>query len=399
MDHAFDRLQSSRLIQRFPILMPMLFAACVIALFALGRWIVAAHGDISRWVVAGDQFADPARVPHSLFVFPHSSGYDGEFYWRLAADPTNLHMGRHLGVTLDVPVRLNRPGYPLAAWLLAGGHRAYVPFGLVLANFVALIGLARLGVSAARERGLAAWWGLSLLAVPGLVGAFSRDLTEVVSTTLVVAGVLAMRRRQWIWAALAWSVAVLSRETSVIIVGAYGAVAIYEVVRRQRKPDGSDLGWAVPLLAMAVWQAAMGAVLGRYPLFASSDANLGAPIVGLVRAVPGWFSPGGLTQAAKGGVLVVQLVAAAILVALALAGRRRRARPAEWLSCVLATAVVLLGSTNPWKANFDLRLATDAMALAWLLLLDTANLRRLRQALAVNVPVLAGTLAARMAVI
>src|SRR5919198_2782951 len=47
--------------------------------FVALRLAIAAHGDISRFVVAGTTFVDPARVPAgdgSLHVFP-SAGYDG----------------------------------------------------------------------------------------------------------------------------------------------------------------------------------------------------------------------------------------------------------------------------------------------------------------------------------
>ena len=381
------------------MLLPMLVAVLAIGGFIVLRLVLAAHGDISRFAVAGNQWADPRLVPRSLFVFPHSSGYDGQFYWRLAADPTNVHLARHLGVALDVPIRLNRLGYPALGWLLAGGDRAGVPTSLVVVNALALVALARLGVAAARERGLSSFWGLTLLVVPGLVGALSRDLTEVVSTTLVVAGILAMRRRAWLLAALAWTAAVLTRETSAVVVVAFAAVAAYEVVRRRRSPDRTDWAWVVPLVVAAGWQQLMHHVIGTYPLTSSSNCCVGPPVVGLVQSVHGWFAPGGVVQLAKGSILVLQVVAGAVLVVIALSTRAERRRPAEVLALVLTTLVVLLGSRNPWAANLDLRLATDAMAIAWLLLLDAGDLRKLRQALVVNAPVVAITLAARAVVI
>ena len=348
--------------------------------------------------MAGNQWADPRTVPRSLFVFPHSSGYDGQFYWRLAADPTNVHLARHLGVALDVPIRLNRLGYPALGWLVAGGDRAGVPTSLVVVNALALLpwcasAWRRPGNGGCRRSGAHAARG------PGSVGALSRDLTEVVSTTLVVAGMLAMRRRSWGLAALAWTGAVLTRETSAVVVVAFATVAVYEVARRRRSPDRTDWAWVVPLVVAAGWQQLMHHVIGTYPLTSSSNCCVGPPVVGLVQSVHGWFAPGGVVQLAKGSILVLQVVAGAVLVVIALSTRADRRRPAEVLALVLATVVVLLGSRNPWAANLDLRLATDAMAIAWLLLLDAGDLRKLRQALVVNAPVVAITLAARAVVI
>lgn len=379
---------------------PMLAAVLAVVLFVLVRVLLAGDGDPSKLVVAGSVWADASEVPSSLFVFPDSSGYDGQFYWRLAVDPTNFELAPHFGVALDVPVRLNRPVYPVLSWALAGGQRDLVPISLIVVNVVALVGLARLGIGAARERGINGWWGLTLLLTPGLVGALSRDLTEVVSVTMLVGGILAMRRDRWALAAFAWTVAGLTRETSAVVFVAYLAVAVYEILRRRRSATRSDLGWAIPLVAMVAWQLAVWVATDTSPLFSSSDANVGPPFVGLLRAVPDWFSPATFVQTGKGTILLLQLVAGAILIGAGLVvGYRDRSRPAEVLSCALACLPVVLGSQNPWAANLDLRLASDAMVIAWLLLIGAGSIRSLRFAAVGMAPVVVLTVAQRLVVI
>ena len=96
-------------------------SAAAYMVFVLLR--LRAHGyDPSYFVTAGDQFVDVARAPGSLSILKNSSGYDGQFYYRLALDPFT---GRQtdFGITLDLPeTRQSRIVYPLLVWLLSPGR-------------------------------------------------------------------------------------------------------------------------------------------------------------------------------------------------------------------------------------------------------------------------------------
>src|SRR5688500_12450460 len=97
-----------------------------------GRLLVPADGDISAFVVAGDNFVDPATVDPPIHVIEDSWGYDGQFFWRLGVDPFEWDLDRpHHGVMFDSAYRPPRIGYPLVAWALAGGHAPWVATTLV----------------------------------------------------------------------------------------------------------------------------------------------------------------------------------------------------------------------------------------------------------------------------
>ena len=65
-----------------------------------------------------------------------------------------------------------------------------------------------------------------------------------------------------------------------------------------------------------------------------------------------------------------------VLIVVAIFGHRTR-YPAEVLASAVATTLVLCGTSFTWPM-FDFRTATDAMALAWLVVLDRANVKELR---------------------
>src|SRR4030095_8355569 len=102
-------------------LIPLLIATVLGALFTLGM-LLRSGFDASTFVTAGDKYCDPALVPDNLSVLKNSSGYDGQFYYRLALDPFTSRR-TDFGVTLDIPsFRHQRILYPFMALALSAGE-------------------------------------------------------------------------------------------------------------------------------------------------------------------------------------------------------------------------------------------------------------------------------------
>ena len=253
-------------------------AFVVMALFVVVRLVTVADGDIGQFVVAGTSFVDSSATGVPTLS---EGGYDGQFSYRLALDPTDLAVDGD-GADLDKPYRTQRIGYPALAWLFAGGRRSLVPWSLVLVNVLAVAALAVAAGALARDAGRHALWGLfaaGFWAFPFSVG---RDLTEPVAAALTVAALLALRRDRLLLAGLALSGAVLTRETALIVVL---GVALSRVRRLSLRPG--DAVWLAPVAAFAAWQVICHAATGTYPVTQGSN-NVGVPFAGLVAYVPGW---------------------------------------------------------------------------------------------------------------
>ncbi len=371
----------------------------MVGVFVLARWLGATHRDLSRWVVAGGNFAARSGAPRSLYIFPHVSGYDGQFYWRLAASPTHLGIGQFLGVRFDAGFRANRIFYPAVSWLVAGGSVNNVTWSLVVVNCMAIVGLVALALWILRASTASPLYALSVILVPGLIGALSRDLTEAVTSLAVVAGVLFMRRERWLLAALAWSGALLTRETTAVLLAVYGVFALLEIVRRQRRVRLADLSWVAPYIVFGVWQFVVRAATGHFPLLSSSGSgDVGVPFVGLVSSVPHWFSPTSSHQIIKGVLYSVQFMAVLVVFVAAWRNRRSVAR-SEFTVLALAVLLVICETAHGWRSPFDDRYATVPMALAWFQLLTSTKRSRLtRTSLAVT-PVVVLTALWRMVVV
>jgi hypothetical protein len=340
--------------------------------FVLARLERAAHGNITRFIMAAPPFSNPRLVPHGLYVGRH--GYDGQFFYRLALNPTNLHRLAY-GIRLDSSLRLQRIGYPALTWLFTAGDRALVPVMLVAVNVVAMAGLGWFGGVIAREGGRHALWGLTLAGYFGFVVSLGRDLSEIVAAGFAVAGLVALRRHFPVLAGVCLSAAVLTRETTVVVVLGYGLVRLAELARRRSRPGRADVAWILPAMVFAGWQLTVRIVTGEVPLLGDRKQNISTPFVAVynalrqnLSALPGhaaviWFG--------ECGVLVIIVVVAAFTLKTTAAPIRER------LAWLLAVVVALSLSSAVWGQSYDeLRTFGDLYVLSWLLLLgSTKNLR------------------------
>jgi hypothetical protein len=354
---------------------PLLTAGILVAaatVFVLVRLAFAAHGDLSRFVQAGTQFVDPARVPHGLAVRP-GAGYDGQFYYRLALQPWNLSWRAH-GITFDFGLRRQRVGYSWVAWILSGGQAVVVPYALVAANVLGLGALGFFTGKWAQSLGRHALWGLLPAGYFGLVWTLSRDLTEITAITLVVAGIVAWRSQHVIWSGLAFSGAVLSRETAVMVVAALAVTRVVGIARRKEQWGRADLAWALPAAVFVGWQAVSAVVYGSLPL-SSEGENASVPLSGAIRTVSGWIEHPDLTHLLQ---LIQLAVLAAVIVLAAWNLRRSLSSPFERLAFVFSVLLLAVLSTSIWNNDpREFRTMVDVFVLGSGVLLGTRTFRPL----------------------
>jgi hypothetical protein len=345
------------------------------------RWLDAAHRQLGEFVVAGSQYASPGRVPKDLPV-GQGSGYDGQFYYRLALDPFDLARSA-FGISFDSFSRVERIGYPFLAWIVAGGQHGSVPRALVVVNVVACGAVAFGGGLLAQSAGRHALWGLVFAGYWGYLWTLGRDLTELTAAAFVLLGLAAWTRRAPVWSGVALLCAVLSKETSVLLVGAL-AMAVLWVRSTQGRPGStsvasppasplshplrprrSDVAFLIPIGGFILWQVILWHVTGRVPIYKSGGENLGIPLVGLFHGVTHYLSlfPSAASAVWLGelGILVLVVVGAA---------KSLGAAPFEfrilWIASVL---LALSAATGIWLGDVGFRSLDDAYLMSWLVLL------------------------------
>jgi hypothetical protein len=374
-----------------------LVAVLVATAFVVIRWQAAADGDLGHFVYLGEVYADDADPPDLPQV--EGTGYDGQFFWRFGNDPFDHDTAPDEGVQLDNHFRSQRLGFPVLAWILTAGGRNDVNLALISINVLALGALAFLGALEARRVGRTGWLGLSVASVPAFVYSLSRDLSEPLACALLLAAVLALRRERWGWATAAFSVAVLTREQIVVVVGVYGLFRLWQLLRDRSGPGLPDLPWLVPAVCFLSLQAAVWSVTDAVPLQESGGSNSTLPFADLVPVVGDWAAwlPGISWPSVAGIPIPVvmeqvralpELALMVLLVAVALTAQV--ARPAWWEKAAVAVMALLAVSLGHvvYENPADLRTIADLAIMSWAVALAGSS-RRVLVVIGIATPLVA----------
>ncbi|HKO00849.1 MAG TPA: hypothetical protein VJ032_04090 [Thermoanaerobaculia bacterium] len=326
-----------------------------------------AGGDVSRFVVAGDELCDPALVPHGVSV-ERSAGYDGQFYLRLALRPFSKSAIEH-GIRFDYPVyRTQRIVYPLIVNILSFGSVTATLWLLVLVNIAAVCAIGGISARLLEHHGIAGAYGIAVSLFPSFLLTVRRDLTEAVELAFVMAGILAIVKQRWLLAALLLALAALSKEPSLLVPAA--ALAMIVIDR-----DRGRLWLAVAPTAYFAWKL----FLFRYfalPLTLFNKSVLGIPFAVAAPRVMSLLPPHSRADAV---VLLEIVLLAAFALLVAIAFRKSRA-PVDvklaWLGYALLVST--LGALF-WDDDWSfLRPATELGALgAVIAITSTTKIRRI----------------------
>jgi hypothetical protein len=362
-------------------------AAVASALVAGARIVVAAHGNVATFIIVGSNHVR-AHLPSGVPV-TSGQGYDGQFYYRMALGPVNFNHTAY-GIRMDTLSRFERISYPALSWLVAGGRSWLVPWSLVVVNVIGLACLAALGAVIAKESGRHSWWGLLLPGYFGFVWVLSRDLAEIVTATFVVAGVVALRRNRFVLAATAFSAAVLSRETALLVVAVLALERPLSAIRDRlsagramaagKRPvavvSGAEaatttpvITWIAPGVSFLAWQLVVRLATGSWPLLTSGQRNLDAPFAGLAQGFGHYVDRFPSTAAALWfGELFILVV---VIAWAALALRTTTARLYERATWLAYGVLALILAPGIWLGDVGFRSLDDLYVFSCIVLLSS----------------------------
>ena len=302
-------------------LTPTLVVVAVCVVYVAGV-LLSSAGDPLAFVLLGTRFseADPQGT----------EGYDGQFAYQIAVNPFEA------AAYIDVPAyRYQRILYPALAWLLALGRPEFVPWTLILVN-IAAIGLGtwateRLLMDVRASR----WYALTYGLYGGQLLALRADLNEPTAQALVQLAMLAWARDRRVWAIVAFSLAALAKETTLIFLAAYILYTLKE--QDWRWTFGLSLG-AVPFIG---YQLMLWAWLGAFGI---GSGGAGATPFSLI-PFGGWLSIAGVSFRAflLISLVVVPMSVIASIAGLILSGRSLlRGESHPFIFCLLLNSLVIV---------------------------------------------------------
>ena len=178
-------------------------------------------------------------------------GYDGQFFYYMALDPGGAP------AYLDKPAsyRYARVLYPFAARAAALGRPSLVPWTLLLINLAALVGGTLALALLLQRRGASPFFAFLFGFAPGLYEAVSRDLSEPLAYSLVLAALTVWwwdnKPRPWA-AGIVFGLAGITRETTLIFPLALAVAALVGLHDGIELRRGRDYRSAIVLLAMSL---------------------------------------------------------------------------------------------------------------------------------------------------
>jgi hypothetical protein len=125
-------------------------------------------------------------------------------------------------------------------------------------NVVAAGVIAFAGGALARQFGLHAFWGVLFALYPGFLLSLSRDTCEIVAAAFALSGLAALGARRYVLATCCLSFAVITRETTLVIVAAMALESLRRVV--------------VPFAVFIAWQLYLGLHWGVLPIRAGAPS-------------------------------------------------------------------------------------------------------------------------------
>jgi hypothetical protein len=240
--------------------------------------------DPSVFIVAGDRFVDRTQSISPIMVRHNKSGYDGQFYYRLALAPYRMQQSA-FGIRLDEPAwRAQRILYSVLAWGGAFGQAALVPASLLLVNLLGLGSIAVFTVRLTARLHLPPLTPLAMMLWPGFIIALTHDTTEIVAAALLLGALDAYFAERLLAYGLLGALATLTRETSIL---ALGGVLCFETFR-PHVGVGTGGRWprvlvcGLALIPFLMWREAQLVFWHHSPQGAVAANNLGWPFVGAV---------------------------------------------------------------------------------------------------------------------
>jgi hypothetical protein len=309
--------------------------------------------------VAGDQFVNPAHLLSPIIVKPHSAGYDGQFYYRIALAPLHLQLDAY-GVRFDSAAwRVQRILYPVLGWAAALGRPEFVPASLFLINLAGIGVIAFTAVRLTERLSLPAHVSLAVVLWPGLITSLTHDTTEIVAAAFLFAAVEAYVAQRLILFTVLIALATLARETSILFVAGVLCFELMDAVRCHSK----HARWhrpaiiALALLPFLLWREVQSLVLDQAPPVSDIKRNLGWPFVGFLETMRDGLvgeGPYGKLLVSRAYLLGTVALLAIFCAAVAIRIPRvllssRGALAAGWVPIM---ALMVLLSWEPWTAYF-----------------------------------------------
>ena len=318
------------------------------------------HYDPTMFICNGARWGIQEIAPLKLWA-ASEVGYDGQFYYAMGLRPFDLDAIRK---HVDLPgYRYQRILIPLLGHLLSFGEPKAVHVAMLLASFALVLAATWVFMEWFHWRHAGWGWALLFPLFPGTVHSLLRLTPDAPAAALALIGCYLWAREKTRSAAVALSLALLARETMILIpVG----LAIHAAWRRDFRRLAP---LAIPVAACAIWLLVVRHLFGGFP-FRQAGGNLVSPMSGIV---DGYFRNRHMIAERRSvfikiGVFNLMVVAQFLLIAsLAIGDSVRGAAGPFGPVLVLLVVLTLCLSGETWEYEWSITRVVLPVALFYLI--------------------------------
>lgn len=226
------------------------FIICVLLCALYGLAIVVVRGNSYTFVTLGERYA-----PNELASYVYSEeGYDGQFTYYLA------RYGLAAEPYLDAPAyRAQRILLSVIASITAQIFNNNLPVLLFLINLIALGAGTALLENLLKRYNISQWYALGYGLSLGVFGSARLITTETLSYAFILGGIVLLSKDKWLWGALCFGLAAITKETTLFFPAAYAiSFLFYGQWRRVLLFSTIAIG------PFVMWQIVLWAVYGEF---------------------------------------------------------------------------------------------------------------------------------------
>lgn len=193
------------------------------------------------------------NLPHGLVVQINSTGFDGQYYYMMALNPTleKIDISPHF---------FQRIIYPLLALILSFGIVSLIPFTLLFINYVSIILSSYIFMLLLKKYkanlNLVFFWAFNV----GFLICIIRDLTTPLMILFVVAAIYFMEKQKHFISIVFLVLAILTRELALPI---YAALLLYFFIKSDFKKIGL---YSLAIIPFLIWEIILIFKTGTIPL-------------------------------------------------------------------------------------------------------------------------------------
>lgn len=200
----------------------------ITSLFFIVILISKFNGNITGFYRIGYAFKkSPLIEQKKLFIHQGKAGNDGQQFLTLAVDPFLLDPST--ASALDNPhYRARRIMYPLLGYIFGAGSQKLIIYSLTLINLIAAAAIAVLFVIWLKHYQQTTTWAFSILAIPSVWIVISLSTSDLLCASFSIAAISCYRKQKVIPTAIFVALAILTRETALLLLIALTFAAAIE---------------------------------------------------------------------------------------------------------------------------------------------------------------------------